>query len=138
MRERKIYITNFDMKRLKELVEVATEFSRQDEKHLEDLENELQRSYVVDSKDIPKDVITMNSKVRLRDLDNGKEIIFSLVFPAEADIDQNRLSVLAPIGTAILGCKTGDVIQLNVPAGMRKLKIEEIMYQPESAGNYDL
>jgi len=126
------------MKRLKELVEVATEFSRQDEKHLEDLENELQRSYVVDSKDIPKDVITMNSKVRLRDLDNGKEIIFSLVFPAEADIDQNRLSVLAPIGTAILGCKTGDVIQLNVPAGMRKLKIEEIMYQPESAGNYDL
>ena len=73
-----------------------------------------------------------------KDLVSGDENTYSLVFPTEADFSQGRISVLAPIGMAILGYKPGDTIEWPVPSGMRKLKVEEILYQPESAGHYNL
>jgi regulator of nucleoside diphosphate kinase len=80
----------------------------------------------------------MRSKVRLLDIDAGKEVVYSLVFPNEADLDQGKISVLAPIGTAMIGYKVGDVIEWEVPAGLRRLQVEEILYQPETAGDYHL
>jgi len=138
MPKKLIHITDSDMKRLKELVKVAREFSKEDEKYLKELDSELKICKVVKSKDIPSSVITMNSKVRLRDIDTQKEVVYELVFPDDADPDQDRVSVLAPIGTALLGYKVGEVIEWEVPAGIVKLKVEEILYQPESAGDYDL
>ena len=136
--ERTIYITNFDMLRLEELIEVASEFSNRDNKHLDELHNELLRAEVVDSKNIPSDVITMNSKVSLKDLDSKEERIYTLVFPSEANIDENKISILAPIGTAMLGYHVGDTIKWHVPAGARRLKVVDILYQPEAAGDYHL
>lgn len=136
--ERTIYITGFDLSRLEELLEVASEFSDRDNKHLEELAKELLRAEVVDSKSIPADVVTMNSKVRLIDLDSKEERIYTLVFPSEANIDENKISILAPIGTALLGYRVGDTIKWQVPAGVRKLKVKAILYQPESAGDYHL
>lgn len=136
--ERTIYITSFDLSRLEELLEVASEFSGRDNKHLEELTKELLRAEVVDSKDIPADVITMNSRVRLIDLDSKEERIYTLVFPSEANIDENKISILAPVGTALLGYRAGDTIKWQVPAGVRKLKVKAILYQPESAGDYHL
>lgn len=138
MRKRRIYITAFDMTRLKELVAVASEFSDRDRGHLRDLEEELGRARVVDPKKVPRDVITMNSKVRIRDLDSGEEKVYSLAFPRDADIGRSKISILAPVGTALLGYRVGDTIEWNVPAGLRRLKVEEILYQPEAAGDYDL
>jgi regulator of nucleoside diphosphate kinase len=63
---------------------------------------------------------------------------YSLVFPTEANFVEGKISVLAPIGTAILGYRQGDTIEWRVPSGVRKLKVEEILYQPESAGDYEL
>jgi len=138
MTEKVIYITGSDKKRLKQLIRDARAFGSEHEIYLEKLEGELNRGKVVKSKEIPKDVITMNSKVRLKDLDTREEMIYSLVFPNSADPDQNKISILAPIGTALLGYKVGDVIEWKVPAGLRKLKVLEVLYQPEAAGDYHL
>jgi regulator of nucleoside diphosphate kinase len=98
----------------------------------------LDHAKIVSSSDIPKDVITMNSQVCLVDQSTQKEEVFTLVFPQDADISQGRISVLAPIGTAMLGYRVGQVFQWKVPVGERTLKVKEILYQPEAAGDYHL
>lgn len=137
MRKKTIYITELDMKRLEELVKFASKSDNRKKEYLRELEQELDRAKVVPSKKIPKNVITMNSKVRIKDLDSEQEKIYSLVFPYSANISQNRISILAPIGTALIGYKVGDIIEWQVPGGMRKLKVEEILYQPEASGDFD-
>ena len=136
MSKKLIYITENDTKRLRELIMVAREFDNEYKKYLKELEDELDKGEVVNSQDIPNDVITMNSKVRLRDINTQKEIIYWLVFPDDSNADQGKISILAPIGTALLGYKVGDIIEWKVPAGVTKLKVEEILYQPEAAGDY--
>jgi len=138
MSKKLIYITDNDMKRLKELIMVAKEFGNKDKKYLRELEDELDKGEVVNSRDIPNNIITMNSKVRLRDINTQKEMICWLVFPDDSNADQGKISILAPIGTALLGYKIGDIIEWKVPAGLTKLKVEEILYQPEAAGDYQL
>ncbi|MBA7549320.1 Regulator of nucleoside diphosphate kinase [subsurface metagenome] len=138
MNEKVIYITDLDKKRLKQLIREARTFGSEHEIYIEKLEGELNRSKVVKSKEIPTDVITMNSKVRLKDLDTREEMIYWLVFPDDANPDQNKISILAPIGTALIGYRVGDVIEWKVPVGLRKLKVLEVLYQPEAAGDYHL
>jgi len=136
MSKKLIYITDDDMKRLRELIMVAREFGNEYKKYLKELEDELDKGEVVNSQDVPNDVITMNSKIRLRDINTQKEMIYWLVFPDDSNADQGKISILAPIGTALLGYKVGDIIEWKVPAGATKLKVEEILYQPEAAGDY--
>jgi regulator of nucleoside diphosphate kinase len=138
MNDRIIYITEFDLHRLEELLEVAGAFTYRGRSDLKDLEEEVSRAQVVDSRKVPPTVITMNSRVKLRDLDRGEEMVFTLVFPREADIDRGRISVITPVGTAILGYTEGDTIELKVPSGRRRIKIEKVLYQPEAAGDYHL
>jgi regulator of nucleoside diphosphate kinase len=138
MRDREIYITEYDMARLRELLEVAKGFSYRGRDDLKQLEAELNRGRLVDPREVPEDVITMNSRVCLVDLDTGEEMTYTLVFPNEADIDQDKISVLAPIGTAMLGYRVGDTFEWEVPAGLRRLKVREILYQPEASGHYHL
>lgn len=133
-----IYITKPDYLRLSALIEKTREGNGVDREYLNKLEAELDRAEIVDPKEIPVDVITMRSTVRLKDLVSGDENTYSLVFPTEADFSEGKISVLAPIGMAILGYKQGDTIKWSVPSGMRKLKVEEILYQPEAAGHYNL
>ncbi|MBP7088360.1 MAG: nucleoside diphosphate kinase regulator [Candidatus Omnitrophica bacterium] len=138
MGKRAIFITDNDMRRLRELIMVAREFGKEEEKYLSELEKELDIGKIVKSKDIPPNIITMNSEVYLRDLDTNEEITYRLVFPDHADASQGWISILAPIGTALLGYSVGDIIEWKVPAGITKLKVEKILYQPEAAGDYHL
>jgi len=138
MEERTIYITEFDMKRLRELIAEAKRLDRRGNDYLESLEAELSRGKVVAPTDVPPDVVTMNSRVHLVDLDTEEEMVYTLVFPHEADITQSKISVLAPIGTAILGYRVGDTLTWQVPDGMRRLRVKQILYQPEAAGDYHL
>ncbi len=114
------------------------------ESNLKRLEYELERASVVKSTEVPKDVVTMNSRVKLRDLDSGDAVDFSLVFPTSPyaagshHLAAMTVSVLAPIGTAVLGYRVGDTIEWEVPAGVRRLKVEDLPFQPEAAGRYDL
>jgi regulator of nucleoside diphosphate kinase len=72
--------------------------------------------------------------VRVKDLANGREMTYQIVFPKDADLARNRISVLAPIGTALLGYGAGDIVEWQVPAGIRRLQILAVEYQPEAAG----
>lgn len=138
MEPRDIYITEFDLSRLRELVDVGIRFKERDRAYLETLQSELDRAHVVDPTAIPHDVVTMNSRVRLKDVETGEENTYDLVFPADANIEEHKISILAPIGTAILGYRAGDTVDWEVPAGSKKVRIEEIIFQPEAAGRYDL
>ena len=133
-----IYVTELDYNRLSGLIERTRERNGTDREYLNKLEAELDRAEIVERQDMPRDVITMRSKVRLKDLVSGESNTYSLVFPTEADSAEGKISVLAPIGTAILGYRQGDTIEWPVPSGLRKLKVEEVIYQPEAAGDHDL
>jgi len=134
MNPRTIYITEADMKRLRPLLE-GVKNSRDD---LRSLQAELEQARVLAPTEIPPDVITMNSKARLRDLDTNEEMIFTLVFPGNANIEQDKISVVAPIGTAMLGHRVGDEFEWEVPAGAVRLRVEAVLYQPEASGHFHL
>lgn len=111
MNGRTIFITTFDIDRLKDLLSVASEFDYSNRSDLNELASELRRAKIVDSKEIPSNVVTMNSRVKLLDVDINEEMEFTLVFPGDSDIDEGKISVIAPIGTAILGYSAGDTIE---------------------------
>ena len=104
----KIYITEFDMKRLKGLIKFAEErWDKRVLQYLGDLDQELDRAEIVKPEEIPSDVITMNSTFRVHDLNTGEDFLYTLVFPARADSANGKISILAPVGTAMLGYRVG-------------------------------
>jgi len=137
MTKKSIHITEFDLARLEKLLSIERTSGRGGER-LSGLEAEIRRATIVKAKVLPHNVVTMNSTVELADLDTGSTEVYTLVFPEEADIDQNKISVLAPIGTAMLGYKAGDVFEWQVPAGKRRLRVDRLLYQPEATGDHKL
>jgi regulator of nucleoside diphosphate kinase len=131
---RKIIITDADHERLESLL--ASEFAKviSPVEYLEDLRAELKRAEIVPPNRVPRNVVTMNSTVVLRDLETREKEEYTLVYPERADIANNRLSVLAPVGTAILGQRVGDELRWRVPAGWRRFKVERVLFQPEREG----
>jgi regulator of nucleoside diphosphate kinase len=138
MSDKDIRITELDRQRLIDLIVEAQSGEYRGSIYLDKLRGELERALVVTPQEIPGDVITMNSKVVLLDLDSGESETYTLVYPEHANSAEGKISVLAPIGTAMLGYRVGDVFEWEVPAGKRRLKIEKILYQPEAAGDYEL
>jgi regulator of nucleoside diphosphate kinase len=137
MSKRTIYITVDDTEQLMKLLGEEKDrhgYGNGRGEHLKGLETELNRSKCVASHKVPPDVITMHSTAHLTDLESGEELIYTLVFPSEADIRQEKISVLAPIGTAMLGYRVGDVFEWPVPDGVRRLQVKGLLYQPEAAG----
>ena len=138
MSNRQIYITRQDHQRLTLMLEEALAGKHRDAAFLTELARELGSAEVVDPKSVPADVVTMNSRVVVKDVENGENSEYTLVFPEQADVAQGRLSVVSPIGTAILGYSKGDTITWQTPGGPRQIKITDIPYQPEAAGDYHL
>ena len=132
MRDR-IFVTKIDFEELCRLVESRRAGRSSDRQYLDTLEEELDRAEIVEPDAVPCDVVTMNSEVRLKDLDSGEVKVYKLVFPSQARTE-NTVSVLAPIGTAMLGYRAGDVIEWRVPKGIRRLEVLDVVYQPEAAG----
>jgi len=130
---RQIVVTEADRRRLELLL--ASEFAKSigPRVHLDDLSKELERAQIVAPDEVPRDVVTMNSQVVVHDVDTEEVETYTLVYPADADIASGRLSILAPIGTAILGQHVDDVVRWRVPGGSRRLKIQAMLYQPETA-----
>jgi regulator of nucleoside diphosphate kinase len=131
--ENAIYVTLPDKERLVALVEGYRTQGREDPRTLEALEGELARARVVDARELAADVVTLDSRVRLVDLDSGGEMLFTVVLPSRANADDGRISVLAPLGMAVLGCRAGDDIEWDVPGGRRRLRVRRVVYQPEAA-----
>ena len=75
----------------------------------------------------------MNSRAELLDLETGERMEFTLVFPDEADLDEGKISVLAPVGTGMLGYRVGDSLERRTPYGLRRLKVVDVTFQPEAS-----
>ncbi len=133
-----IVITSFDLQRLQKQIEAFEESGRfpQDVEYIETLKTELAKATVVDPAQVPDDVITMNSCVQLKDLDTKRQLEYTLVFPEKADSADRKVSILAPLGTALIGYRVGDTIEFKAPAGIRRLRVLGIIYQPEAAGDF--
>ncbi|ALC15831.1 GreA/GreB family elongation factor [Desulfuromonas soudanensis] len=138
MKERTIYITEPDFVKLEDLLDGMKRTRFRDRDDLTSLEEELDKCKVVAQREVPPDVVTINSRVRFRDMDTDQEMIVTLVFPSNANFSEGRISVTSQIGTALLGYAVGDIIEWEVRAGTKTIRIEEIIYQPEAAGDYHL
>jgi len=134
---KKILITEANLKRIEDIIRYAGESNEHQKNNIERLSEDLERATVVESKDIPPDVVTINSTLKIRDLDSGEEMVFTLVSPSNADLSQGRISLLAPVGASVVGYRSGDVVEWPVPGGLKRLKIEKVLYQPEAAGDLD-
>ena len=130
-----IFITNHDRKRLKELL--TTQISSEEAlgPHVRKLENEINKATIIHPDQADSKLITMNSIILLS-LD-GADMELSLVYPNEAEVSENKVSILSPIGTAILGYSEGDTKKWEVPSGTPEILIKYIVYQPESAWHDD-
>ncbi|MFA5168512.1 MAG: nucleoside diphosphate kinase regulator [Candidatus Omnitrophota bacterium] len=136
--DRKIFITTTDAERLRNLIQDMKNPNDHERIYLKLLTEELLRAEVVEPQKIPRDIVTMNSLVKFRDMETREVYMYSIVYPANSDFEKGRISVLAPIGMALLGYRVGDVVEWPVPAGMRRLKVEEVLFQPEAAGQFEL
>ena len=130
-------ISAFDKERLSRLLDVINR-DEEGREEIQDLEREIERGAVVRPEEMPADVVTMNSSVRVTDLESEESRVYTIVFPSEANYEQGKISILAPLGAALLGYRVGDTVEWNVPRGVRCLRIEEIVFQPEKAGAYHL
>ena len=118
----RIILSRFDHKRLEQLLDLVGE--RPD---LDALRAELDRAEIVEPEMVPPTVVTMNSVVRFEDVDSGKETEVTLVFPGTAEIASYKVSVFAPIGSALLGLSIGDTIDWPLPKGRtRRLRVTAI------------
>jgi len=132
MREYPIIVSDVDVYRLRGLLGAARgEFL--DLAHLDELRNELERAIVLPVGEVPHGVVTMGAKVQVRDLGSGRIEGFELVYPRDADAAAHRLSVLAPLGTALLGNSEGDAVEWRMPGGTRCFRIERVMQTPRRA-----
>ncbi len=127
-----IYLVREDHERLLPLVEGNDAGDPALREAIARLEEEIDRAVVVEAADVPPDTITLDSWVRLLDLDSEQELLVSPVVPSRSNADVGRISVLAPLGTAVLGYRTGDTIEWRVPGGLRRLRVLSVMYQPEA------
>ena len=133
MNKRTIFTTAADHRELSNAIAAAGKLSARGRDEMSGLERELARAEIVAPEDIPADVITMNSRAELLDLDSGERMEFTLVLPIDANIDANRISILAPLGTAMLGYRVGDEFAWKVPYGVRRLRVTAVHFQPEAA-----
>jgi regulator of nucleoside diphosphate kinase len=130
-------MTEFDLRRLEALFErIRRQVSPPPT--LSALERDTERALAVKPEAVPASVVTMNSQVEVLDLDTEERRCVTLVFPSMAGIDEGRVSVLAPLGSALLGRREGRLVQWTTPRGEKRLRIERIVYQPEAAGRFDL
>ncbi len=135
---KKIILNRLDYARIKKSINVAREYKSITEKEAEELLNELDSAKIVDPEDVPSNVVTMNSIVKISFLNNDKQVQFQIVYPDEANLKTNKISIFSPIATALIGYQKGDEIEWIVPGGLTRIRIDEIIYQPEASGHYHL
>ena len=135
---KKIILNRLDYVRIKKRIDEARQSKSVSASEAERLSAELESATVVDPDTVPGDVVTMNSVVRLTFLNNNKELQLRIVYPDQADLKENKISIFSPIATALIGYRAGDEIEWLVPGGLTRIRINEIIYQPEAAGDYDL
>lgn len=134
MQQQTILVTDLDSRRLQGLIRGSQAVDTLDASSFEWLERHLDEAEVTPAAHIGPDVVTMSSEVQVTDLDSGETFVFQLVFPHLADATARKVSVLAPLGMAVLGRSVGELVSWQVPAGVRRLRVDNVLYQPEREG----
>ena len=135
---KKVTLTKNDYTRIYKAITDAKNSKTINSNEAEKLLSELSKAEIVPSEKIDKDVVTMNSEVKLFFENTQKEQSFKIVYPQDSNLKENKISIFSPIATALIGYKIGDEIEWIVPGGMTKIKIVDLIYQPEAAGDFDL
>lgn len=135
---KKVTLTKNDYTRIYKAITDAKNSKTINSNEAEKLLSELSKAEIVTSEKIDKDVVTMNSEVKFFFENTQKEQSFKIVYPKDANLKENKISIFSPIATALIGYKIGDEIEWIVPGGMTKIKIVDLIYQPEAAGDFDL
>lgn len=138
MMERALYLTDYDYERLELLLDNMNSVPQNRREDLSRLEGDLATCQIIAPEEMPADIVTLHSIVRYLDLDNNKDRVATLVFPSNADLSKGRISIVAPLGTAILGRAEGDIVSWKTFDGKKTIRIEEVLYQSEAAGHYHL
>lgn len=133
-----ITISTLDYERINKIISKGKSLKTVSEKETSALSAELEKANVVEPHEIPNNVVTMNSKVKITFLKTGKQVELKLVYPNKADSNKNRISIFSPIAAGLIGYKEGDTIEWMVPSGPTSIRIDKIIYQPEAAGDFDL
>ncbi|HYC46398.1 MAG TPA: nucleoside diphosphate kinase regulator [Burkholderiales bacterium] len=134
-----IWLTAQDYNRLRTLLAHLTRQSRGMQAGLETLEEILDLARIVNPEKVPGNVVTMNSRVQFEDVHTREQGTVTIVYPADADPTSGRISVLSPVGAALLGESEGSEVELPLPHGQtRRIRIESVLYQPEAQGDYAL
>lgn len=126
-------VTKPDLLELAQLLDGERRWLSMDREHFRILDRKLDEAGVLRDHEIPDDLVTLRSRVRFTDLDTGDQATHFLVMPTQHSAALGTVSVLSPIGAALLGRREGEEIECRVPGGLRRLKIEEVIYQPEAA-----
>jgi len=130
-----IQITQSDYNKLQDLLRDTSAPRLEDKNCGEALSRELLRAQIKSSEEIPEDVITLNSRARLLDLGTNEVLDLTIVLPEDADVQEGRISILAPLGTAMLGFRKGDIFEWNVPGGQSRFHVEAVLFQPEATAH---
>lgn len=128
-------LNSYDVERIRGFLVLATARGPERYRHLLGLKEDLEGSLLLAPEEMPADVVSMNSRVRIAERGGGPTEL-TLVFPQEADYEQRKVSLLAPLGAAILGRRVGEEVSYQTPGGTTRILIESILYQPEAAGEY--
>ena len=127
-----IHMTKADHIKLAGIMEGMKAADERRQRWLVLLEHELDRANIVESHEIPRGTVTLHSRVRLLDLDSRESVVYTLVLPREANSADGSLSILAPIGIAMLGYGEGDRFECETPGGIRRFLVESVLFQPEA------
>ncbi|MEO8358735.1 MAG: GreA/GreB family elongation factor [Vicinamibacteria bacterium] len=134
MQKQNVRVTEVDSRKLQALIDGALRWDNGDASNLERLEDHLHTADVIPPSQIGHDVVTMGSDVLLTDLDSDEKFRFQVVFPLAANTAARKFSVLAPLGMAVLGRKVGEEFTWEVPSGVRRLRVDDLLDQPERDG----
>ena len=134
----KLILNRLDYNRIKKCIADAKQFNSINASEAESLMTELNSAKIVDPEKIPSNVVTMNSIVKISFMNDNKHLEFQIVYPDQANLKERKISIFSPIATALIGYKVNDEIEWLVPAGLTRIKINEIIYQPEASGHYSI
>lgn len=134
----KIIINRLDYARIKKYISDAKQFKSITSIEADNLLKELDSAKIVEPESIPSNVVTMNSIAKITFLSNNQQVQFQIVYPDQANLKENKISIFSPIATSLIGYKVNDEIEWIVPGGLTKIRIDEIIYQPEATGDYEL
>ena len=134
MQHQAVLVTDFDIRLFNSLVEGPRSRDHNEAGSVESLDRHLDKAEIFPADRIGPSVVTMNSEVRVRDLETHETMVFFVVFPRAVDSATGKNSVFAPLGMALLARREGDQVTCQTPGGLRRLRQDRILYQREREG----